>query len=60
VEPEITDEAKVFNGKKALAKRTARLQPGEVPFFIGYVPGMMAGFDSFFLTTLSVTFFEFS
>lgn len=60
MEPEITDEAKVFNGKKALAKRTARLQPGEVPFFIGYVPGMLVGFDCFFLTTYSVTFFDFS
>jgi hypothetical protein len=57
VEPEVTDQAKVFNGKRALAKRTALLQPGEVPFFIGHTPGLTAGFDTFFLTTLGVTLF---
>lgn len=60
MEPEITHEAKTFNGKRALAKRTAGLQAGEVTFFIGYIPGMMAGFDSFFLTTYSLTLFNFS
>ncbi|WP_227487961.1 SHOCT domain-containing protein [Brachybacterium subflavum] len=60
MEPEITDRAKSFNTGKKLAKRTARLQPGEVTFFIGYVPGVMAGFDSFYLTTLGFAGFNFS
>lgn len=60
MEPETTEGAKSFNGKKQLAKRTAQLQPGDVPFFIGYVPGMAVGFDSFFLSTYSFALFSFS
>lgn len=60
VEPEITEQAKPFNGKKQLAKRTAQLQQGDIPFFIGYTPGMMTGHDSFFLATYSFALFSYS
>jgi len=60
VEPEITEQAKPFNGKRQLAKRTAQLQQGSIPFFIGYTPGMTTGYDSFFLATYSFALFSYS
>lgn len=60
MEPEITDAAKFDNTEKKLTKRKARLEPGEVPFFIGYAPGMGTPISSFYLTTLGFAGFLYS
>lgn len=57
---EITEAAKLDNSPKSVAKRTARLEPGEVTFFIGSSPGFSNGFESFYLTTVGFAGFNFS
>lgn len=60
MEPEITEAAKLDNSPMSVAKRTARLEPGEVTFFIGTSPGISNGFESFYLTTMGFAGFNFS
>lgn len=59
MEPEITEAAKSDSSPKAIAKRTARLESGEVPFFIGR-SAPNNGMVTFYLTTLGFAGFNFT